>query len=204
MDKSSSESLPLDHPIHDFTRTDKTFTDESANLLTERMIADRLSAALASGNLDTLEQARQSFLDHHPAENLAPSLPSPVRTFGESEAERFRQEAEALKAAERELDLRRAEVQAARKRAEERAQLQAAEAERQRIAEHLEGILPHMSQEGQFIVKEYLRQKGPEHTQEAFAESARGTVEEHKGAGTRFCQDAYHLGQSMHLSHLAS
>src|SRR5439155_8201433 len=133
MDKSSSESLPLDHPIHDFTRTDKTFTDESANLLTERMIADRLSAALASGNLDTLEQARQSSLDHHPAENRAPSLPSPVRTSGESEAERFRQEAEALKAAERELDLRRAEVQAARKRAEERAQLQAAEAERQRI-----------------------------------------------------------------------
>jgi len=38
------------------------------------------------------------------------------------------------------------------------------QAERQRIAEHLAGILPHMSQEGQFIVKEYLRQKGPEQT----------------------------------------
>jgi hypothetical protein len=47
------------------------------------------------------------------------------------------------------------------------------QAERQRIAEHLAGIMPHMSQEGQFIVKEYLRQKGPEHTPEAFAESAR-------------------------------
>ena len=54
------------------------------------------------------------------------------------------------------------------------------QAERQRIAEHLEGIMPHMSQEGQFIVKEYLRQKGPEHTPEAFAESARGTMGEHK------------------------
>jgi hypothetical protein len=46
--------------------------------------------------------------------------------------------------------------------------------ERQRIAEHLEGILPHMSQEGQFIVQEFLRQKGPERKQEAFAENAIG------------------------------
>jgi hypothetical protein len=44
--------------------------------------------------------------------------------------------------------------------------------ERQRIAEHLDGIIPHMSQEGQFIVKEFLRQKGPDKRHEAFAESA--------------------------------
>jgi hypothetical protein len=47
--------------------------------------------------------------------------------------------------------------------------------ERQRIATHLEGILPHMSQEGQFLVKEVWRQKGIENTHEAFAESARAT-----------------------------
>lgn len=51
------------------------------------------------------------------------------------------------------------------------------QAERQRIAEHLDGIIPHMSQEGQFVIKEYLHQKGVEHRQEAFAESARGTSE---------------------------
>lgn len=45
--------------------------------------------------------------------------------------------------------------------------------ERQQIAEHLEGILPHMSQEGQFVIREHLHQQGEEHVQEAFAESAR-------------------------------
>lgn len=45
--------------------------------------------------------------------------------------------------------------------------------ERQHIADHLDGIMPHMSQEGQFIVKEALRQKGMGHKHEAFAESAR-------------------------------
>jgi hypothetical protein len=53
--------------------------------------------------------------------------------------------------------------------------------ERQRIAEHLEGILPHMSQEGQFIIRESLRQNGPEKKREAFAESALGTHGEKQG-----------------------
>jgi hypothetical protein len=48
--------------------------------------------------------------------------------------------------------------------------------ERQRIAEHLEGILPHMSQEGQFVVQEALRQSGPEKKSAAFAESARAVL----------------------------
>lgn len=47
--------------------------------------------------------------------------------------------------------------------------------ERQHIAEHLDGIIPHMSQEGQFLVKEALRQKGMDKKHEAFAESARVT-----------------------------
>lgn len=62
------------------------------------------------------------------------------------------------------------------------------QAERQRIAEHLAGIMPHMSQEGQFIVKEHLRQKGPEQKQEAFAESARRTAGEHKGQELDFAK----------------
>ena len=45
--------------------------------------------------------------------------------------------------------------------------------ERQHIADHLDGIIPHMSQEGQFIVKEALRQKGMSSKHESFAESAR-------------------------------
>ena len=46
--------------------------------------------------------------------------------------------------------------------------------ERQRIAAHLEGIVPHMSPEGQYVVKENLRTKGREAHEEAFAETARG------------------------------
>lgn len=55
------------------------------------------------------------------------------------------------------------------------------QAERQRLAEHLEGIVPYMSQEGQFLVREALRQKGPEAKQEAFAESARAVTGIQKG-----------------------
>jgi hypothetical protein len=62
------------------------------------------------------------------------------------------------------------------------------QAERQHIAEHLEGILPHMSQEGQFVVKESLRQKGPDHQEEAFAESARGTLGEQQGQELDFAK----------------
>lgn len=49
------------------------------------------------------------------------------------------------------------------------------EEERQSIADHLDKILPHMSPEGQFVIKESLRQKGPYNTKEAFAESALST-----------------------------
>lgn len=50
------------------------------------------------------------------------------------------------------------------------------EEERQRIAAHLDGIVPHMSQEGQFIVLEALREKGSTAKTEAFAETARGIM----------------------------
>jgi hypothetical protein len=60
--------------------------------------------------------------------------------------------------------------------------------ERQRIAAHLDGILPHMSQEGQFLVKTLLSQKGLENKQEAFAESARTTLGEQPGRELDFAK----------------
>jgi hypothetical protein len=60
--------------------------------------------------------------------------------------------------------------------------------ERQRIAKHLEGIVPYMSQEGQFIVKEFLRQKGHAKKHEAFAESARGTMGVKRGQELDFAK----------------
>ncbi len=60
--------------------------------------------------------------------------------------------------------------------------------ERQLIAEHLDGIVPHMSQEGQFIVREYLRQHGPANQAEAFAETARATRGKHAGETMDFAK----------------
>ena len=60
--------------------------------------------------------------------------------------------------------------------------------ERQRIAEHLDGIVPHMSPEGQFIVQEALRHNGSARKQEAFAESARGTSGTHQGQELDFAK----------------
>ena len=54
------------------------------------------------------------------------------------------------------------------------------QAERQRIAAHLDGIVPHMSPEGQFVVKEGLRTKGAEAREEAFAETARDSSVERR------------------------
>lgn len=60
--------------------------------------------------------------------------------------------------------------------------------ERQHIAEHLDGILPHMSQEGQFIVRTQLQQHGREHAHEAFAETARGMLGERQGQPLDFAK----------------
>jgi len=60
--------------------------------------------------------------------------------------------------------------------------------ERQRITEHLDGILPHMSQEGRFAVQELLRQKGPEHKHETFAESARAAQGPRQGQELDFAK----------------
>jgi hypothetical protein len=60
--------------------------------------------------------------------------------------------------------------------------------ERQRIADHLDGIVPHMSQEGQFVVQEYLRQHDPAHKRDAFAESARAQTGPHAGQALDFAK----------------
>ncbi len=60
--------------------------------------------------------------------------------------------------------------------------------ERQQIAAHLDGIISHMSQEGQFVVQEYLRQRGPEHREEAFAETARATRGKRTGEALDFAK----------------
>jgi len=60
--------------------------------------------------------------------------------------------------------------------------------ERQRIAAHLDGILPHMSQEGQFVVREYLRQLGPGHNEDAFAETARSSHGQRTGEAMDFAK----------------
>jgi hypothetical protein len=62
------------------------------------------------------------------------------------------------------------------------------EEERQRIAAHLDGIVPHMSQEGQFIVREYLRQQGPENKEQAFAETARASRGQRAGEAMDFAK----------------
>jgi hypothetical protein len=62
------------------------------------------------------------------------------------------------------------------------------QAERQRIAAHLDGILPYMSQEGQFIVREHIRQHGPEKKAEAFAEGARAVLGARQGQELDFAK----------------
>src|SRR5438105_15170795 len=84
------------------------------------MVADKLLAALASGNLEDLEQARKVFLAEP---NIEPRASKPsVKPSGSRPADeetRLREEEDALRKAEFELEQRRAEVQAARKKAEE-------------------------------------------------------------------------------------
>lgn len=62
------------------------------------------------------------------------------------------------------------------------------EEERQRIAEHLDGIVPHMSQEGQFIVRESLTQQGESGKAAAFAETAHGTLGKRAGEALDFAK----------------
>src|SRR5947199_3059979 len=104
-----------------------------------RMVANRLLAALASGNLEHLEHAREAFLHQGRDENPVPSN-GKLNTISKEEAplgerDYLRKEEAALRQAELELEQRRAEVQAARKKAEAEADRKAAEADRRRLEE---------------------------------------------------------------------
>ena len=144
-------------------------TNGANDTSSQRMVADRLTAALASGNLELLAHARKAFLQQDGAE--VQRSPAEVKQFpadlgaqlerrssarsmepAEVSDDILRQEEEALRQAEVELERRRADVQAARKKAKEDAQrraveearrleeaeaLRRAEAEEQRIAELL-------------------------------------------------------------------
>src|SRR5215831_9428331 len=121
--------------------------DDPAKPADRRMVADQLLAALASGNLDHLAQAREAFLNqpatksptptqpprpHPPAPPEDPNQGTPVevaaslehrpapRTTARSFAavDELRQEEEALQRVEAELERRRAEVAAAKRKAE--------------------------------------------------------------------------------------
>jgi len=94
-------------------------------------VADKLLAALASGNFEHLEQARQAFVAEPKVETIVAEKPlQPPVTFADTDEIRLREEEEALRRAEQELEQRRAEVQAARKRAEEDARLRVIEVQR--------------------------------------------------------------------------
>ena len=113
-------------------------TESDANPLdgkdaARRMVANRLLAALASGNLEHLEHAREAFLHQGQDENPAPSNGT-LDTITQEEAplveqDYLREEEAALRQAELELEQRRAEVQAARKKAEAEAERKAADAD---------------------------------------------------------------------------
>src|ERR1044071_8293123 len=119
----------------------------------QQLVADQLMAALASGNLDHLAQAREAFLKKSPAEpkaarqtTISSEPPAPVsdrvadlelslerRATPRGAEHQFvavdqlRQEEEELERVEAELDRRRAEVAAAKKKAEDEAKRRAFE-----------------------------------------------------------------------------
>src|SRR5882762_6684760 len=110
---------------------------DSKDPSSQRMVADRLMAALASGNLEHLAQARQAFLNEGDTEPEQTSADLAAQLERRSQArplepaviadDDLRTEEEALKQAELELERRRAEVQAAKKKAEAEAHLRAVE-----------------------------------------------------------------------------
>src|SRR5882762_10432472 len=86
-----------------------------------RMVANRLLAALASGNLEHLEHAREAFLhqrqDENPVQSNGKLNPGSKEETPLVERDYLHKEEAALRQAELELEQRRAEVQAARKKA---------------------------------------------------------------------------------------
>jgi len=128
MEQSSSKPPNFDaDPIGNLPRSvsPNGSTGADDNDLNERLIADRLLAALSGGNLVHLEDARKAFVKQEPTEqelaDLAAQLErrSTLRETGRAVVsdDQLRKEEEALKRAELELERRRAEVQAAKRKA---------------------------------------------------------------------------------------
>src|SRR5713226_4699538 len=127
MEQSSSENSDTGRLIDEaLAATENESNEQDGKDAARRMVANRLLAALASGNLEHLEHAREAFLNQGRAENAAqPNGRLNVSTKVESlkdapplsEQEHLRKEEAALRQAELELEQRRAEVQAARRKA---------------------------------------------------------------------------------------
>src|SRR2546430_12405395 len=82
MEQSSSGSTKENKQINDAGRgrngdPGRIDSNDPAN---QRMVADRLLAALASGNLEHLAQARQAFIKQSPAEKKKDSQREPLQT----------------------------------------------------------------------------------------------------------------------------
>ena len=146
MEPSSSQPPKFDPDMNSAPsgRNGDSGANDAQDPSSQRMIADRLTAALASGNLEYLANARQAFLNEDYADpeqspaDLEAQLErrSKARAFAEAvAADDLRAEEEALKQAELELERRRAEVQAAKKKAEVEAHRRAAEEARRREEE---------------------------------------------------------------------
>src|SRR5438093_13295101 len=94
-------------PPKDFKKSNNGGRDVAPN---PEMVADKLLAALASGNLEDLEQARKVFLAE-PTVDVQPKQTSP-KSFAPptgNEEMRLREEEDALRKAEFELEQRRVE-----------------------------------------------------------------------------------------------
>src|SRR5258708_12728113 len=102
-----------------------------------RMVANRLLAALASGNLEHLEHAREAFLHQGHDESPVPSN-GKLNTISNDESplveqDYLRKEEAALRQAELELEQRRPQLQPPRKKPEAEAQRQATEPDTPRL-----------------------------------------------------------------------
>src|ERR1700687_2962275 len=117
MEPSSSEKTDNGRLIDEaLAATESDANQPDGKDAARRMVANRLLAALASGNLQHLEHAREAFLNQGQEENPVPSNGN-LNPFSKEEAslveqDYLRKKEAALRQAELELEQRRAEVQA--------------------------------------------------------------------------------------------
>src|SRR6266853_4254721 len=141
MEQSSSQPPKFDPDKNGVPRgrNGNSGTNDVQDPSSQQMVADQLMAALASGNLDHLADARQAFLNEGRTNAEPTGADLETRLDRRSKMKEFvpavvgddlRAEEESLRQAELELDRRRVEVRAAKKRAEAEADRRAIEAAR--------------------------------------------------------------------------